>query len=113
MKRASEYFYLEDSTRLFGSQNEVVKFIKGLLLKDFKVYEIAQKQGELVPYHAHAHEEMILMLEGEMRLVIEEEIIDIKEGDLLTIKPWSIHLASFPHEKGARFYLCYPKKNAG
>ena len=89
-----------------------MRFIKGLLLKNYKIYEINQKKGELVPYHSHAHQEIILLLEGSMRLIIEEEIIDLQAGEMITIEPWAIHLASFPQDSGARFYLCYPKKNA-
>ena len=109
MKTNSPYYSIQDSTRIFGSEGEVIRYIKGLLLDDFQIYEISQNQGELVPYHAHAHEEIILMLEGHMRLVIEEDIIDIKAGDLMTIEPWAIHLATFPDAKGAKFYLCFPK----
>ena len=106
---SSPYYKLQDAGKAFTSESEVNKFIKGLLLKDFKIYEIQQRLGELIPYHTHQHKEMILMLDGYMRMIIEEDIVNLKRGDLLTIEAWSIHLACFPLEGGAKFYLCSPR----
>lgn len=105
-----KYYDIQDGHRIFGSEVEMQKFIKSLLLKQHKIYEVRQSMGELVPYHSHGVSELILVLEGKMRLIIEEDIIDLKAGDMITISPHAIHLAAFPFKGGARFYLCTPRQ---
>ena len=105
----SPYYKIEKGSSVFGLQSNLSKFIKELLLKEYKIYEVSQKRGDLVPYHCHNHKEIILLLEGKMRLIIEEDIIDIEAGEVLTIEAWAIHLACFPQDS-AKFFLCFPKK---
>lgn len=106
-----QYYDIQDSRRIFGSEVELMKFLKSLLIKDYKIYEMHNEKGTLVPYHAHAFTETILVLEGTMRLIIEEDIIDVHAGQMVTIKPFAIHLAAFPNEGGTRFYLLFSEKN--
>jgi len=107
----AEYYKIKRQENLKSSKVTLSQYIKGLLLDKYKIYEISQKKGELIPYHAHSYHELIIVLEGKLRVVIEEDIIDLSEGDFLTIEPWAIHLLCFP-EKNAKFYLCFqPKKN--
>jgi mannose-6-phosphate isomerase-like protein (cupin superfamily) len=104
------YYDIQDSRRLFGSEVELMKFLKTLLIKDYKIYEMQNEQGTMVPYHAHAYAETILVLEGMVRMIIEEDIVDLYPGQLVTIQPFAIHLAAFPNEGGARFYLLFAEK---
>ena len=107
---ATQYYDIQDSRRIFGSEVELMKFLKSLLIKDYKIYEMHNEQGTMVPYHAHAFTETILVLEGMMRLIIEEDIIDVYPGQIVTINPFAIHLAAFPQEGGARFYLLFAER---
>lgn len=107
------YYDIQDSRRIFGSEVELMKFLKSLLIKDYKIYEMHNEQGTLVPYHAHAFTETILCLEGTMRLIIEEDIVDVHPGQMVTIQPFAIHLAAFPNEGGARFYLLFSERSKG
>ena len=52
----------------------------------------------------------ILVLEGTLRLIIEEDIVDVYPGQMVTIQPFAIHLAAFPNEGGARFYLLFAER---
>jgi len=104
------YFAIEKSEEIFRSETSLIKFIKELLLQNYKIYELNHKNGELIPYHAHGYKEMIIMTRGKMRLIIEEKIIDIEAGDIIKIEPWAIHLSCFVDPEGASFYLCYPGK---
>lgn len=106
----TKYYKVEDSIQLFQSQMHLTRFFKELLLQDYRVVEAEHRRGELVPYHSHSHEEMMLVIAGRVRMIIEEDIVDLKEGDLITIQPWAIHLMAFPDRHGARFYLSHPKK---
>ena len=107
---AAQYYDIQDSRRIFGSEVELMKFLKSLLIKDYKIYEMQNEKGTIVPYHAHAHTETILVLEGVMRLIIEEDIVDIYPGQMVTIQPFAVHMAAFPQESGARFYLLYSER---
>jgi len=107
---AATYYDIQDSRRIFGSEVELMKFLKSLLIKDYKIYEMHNEQGSLVPYHAHAFAETILVLDGTMRMIIEEDIVDIHPGQIVTIRPFAIHLAAFPNPGGARFYLLYGER---
>ncbi len=104
------YYDIQDSRRIFGSEVELMKFLKTLLIKDYKIYEMQNEQGTLVPYHAHSFAETILVLEGMVRMIIEEDIVDLYPGQMVTIQPYAIHLAAFPNEGGARFYLLFAEK---
>lgn len=104
------YYDIQDSRRIFGSEVELMKFLKTLLIKDYKIYEMQNEQGTMVPYHAHAFAETILVLEGMVRMIIEEDIVDLYPGQMVTIQPFAIHLAAFPNEGGARFYLLFAEK---
>ncbi|MDH4263715.1 MAG: cupin domain-containing protein [Spirochaetia bacterium] len=107
-----KYYEVHNSDSIFTPEVKLFRFLKELLLKDYKIYEMSQKQGDLIPYHTHAYKEIIVMAEGHMRMIIEEDLIDLKEGDIITVKPWAVHLSCFPIKKGALFYLCHPlKKN--
>lgn len=103
----SPYYDIQDSRKLFGSSEGLMTFIKKLLLQKYKVFEMENHNGDLVPYHTHPFPEMILVLDGKMRLIIEEDIVDVSAGELITIKPFAIHLASFPDEQSCRFYLLF------
>ena len=72
---APQYYDIQDSRRIFGSEVELMKFLKSLLIKDYKIYEMQNEKGTIVPYHAHAHTETILLLEGVMRIIIEEDLV--------------------------------------
>jgi len=103
-----EFYEVHNTDAIFSSDLKLFRFLKELLLKNYKIYEMNQNSGDLIPYHTHSHKEIIIITEGKMRMIIEEDIIDLKDGDVITIKPWAIHLSCFPFENGASFYLCHP-----
>ena len=90
------------------AQSKHLIYVKELLLQGYKVFEVNQNCGDLVPYHTHSHKEIIIVASGKMRMIIEENIIDLSEGEIVTIEPWAIHLSCYPFENGATFYLCFP-----
>lgn len=77
----NEFEITEDS-------EELVPFLMG---KGYTVYSIEQKSRQLVPYHTHPSEEMVIVLEGSIRYIVEEEIVDIKKGDMIRISAGSVH----------------------
>lgn len=104
------YYEVQHAESMFASDIKLFRFLKELLLKNYKIFEIYQKTGDLIPYHSHGHKEIIIIMQGQMRMIIEEDIIDLSEGDMITIQPWAVHLSCFPEKEGCTFYLCHPAK---
>jgi len=53
------------------------------------------KKGALVPVHAHAGEQMIYVLQGAIRAVVDGEEITVREGEVLQVP------ANVPHQAEA------------
>ncbi|RME93524.1 MAG: cupin domain-containing protein [Candidatus Hydrogenedentota bacterium] len=95
----------------YNDTHKAYEYVEELIQSEYKVYELVHKRGHIVPYHAHAHQEVIVVLEGKMRMIIEEDLVDLEEGDRIIIEPFAIHLAAFPEAYSqCRFLLCFPKK---
>ena len=101
------YYNIQRATQ---AQIQYLKYVKELLLQGYKVFEVEQEKGDIIPYHSHSHKEIIIVSSGKLRMIVEENIIDLNEGEIITIEPWAIHLSCYPFEGGANFYLCFPPK---
>jgi quercetin dioxygenase-like cupin family protein len=55
--------------------------------------QVYVKQGQLVPAHAHAREQMICVLQGALRFVVGVEELTVKEGEVLRIPAGARHQA--------------------
>ena len=58
------------------------------------------------PLHMHRCYEMVLMLEGEMRIKVDTEEYEMRAGDLLLIKPYRIHSYETDADKSSLLLLC-------
>ncbi len=66
--------------------------VRNILVQNgYTVYSMEQKGNQLVPYHTHPSEEMVIVLTGSVRYIIEEEIVDLIEGDIIKIKAGFLH----------------------
>lgn len=106
-----KYYEVHTADSANSLEIKIFRYLKELLLRDYKIYEMRQKQGDLIPYHTHGYKEILVIAEGNIRMIVEEDIIDLKAGDMISIAPWAVHLSCFPVEKGAFFYLCHPLRN--
>lgn len=104
------YYEIKNVDKLYGKEDRLVEFFSWMAERNFQVKAYEGHKGKLIPYHAHAHEELILMKKGSLRLIIEEDIIDLREGELITIQEWAIHLIAFPFTSENRYYVCHPRK---
>jgi quercetin dioxygenase-like cupin family protein len=57
--------------------------------------QIYLKRGAIVPRHAHASEQMTYVLQGALKLLVGEEEVTLREGEVLHIP------SSVPHQVGA------------
>lgn len=86
-----QYYYKSTTEHEFNCIKDDNKLLDSLIAKGYTVYSISQKSNQLVPYHEHPSEEMVIMLSGKVRYIIEEEIVDIEEGDVIRVSPNSVH----------------------
>jgi unsaturated pyranuronate lyase len=49
------------------------------------------KKGALVPLHAHGTEQMIYVLQGALRAVVDDQEITVHEGDVLRVPAGARH----------------------
>lgn len=66
------------------------KVVTGL---DTVVVQTYLKKGALVPRHAHAAEQMIYVLQGALRALVDGAEITVREGELLRIPLRAAHQA--------------------
>lgn len=87
-----QYYYKSTTEREFDcTKNNDEKLIETLFDKGYTVYTITQKTNQIIPYHKHPTEEMVIVLRGKIRYVVEEEIIDLDEGDIIRVRANSVH----------------------
>ncbi len=55
--------------------------------------QIYLKKGTLVPRHAHPHEQMIYVLQGALRTLVDDEEITVREGEVLQVPAGAHHQA--------------------
>ena len=55
--------------------------------------QIYLKKGTLVPYHSHTSEQMIYVLQGALRTLVDGEEITVREGEVLQVPPGAAHQA--------------------
>ena len=86
-----KFYYKSNTLKEFNCEKNDEKLIDILSRKGYNIYSIKQKTNQLIPYHEHPSEEMVIVLSGKIRYVVEEEIVDLEEGDVIKVKPHSIH----------------------
>ena len=86
-----KFYYKSNTLKEFNCDNNDEKLIHILNNKGYNIYSIKQKTNQLIPYHEHPSEEMVIVLSGKIRYVVEEEVVDLEEGDVIKVKPYSIH----------------------
>ncbi len=86
-----QYYYKSNMQAEFGAFINDVDVTNFLESKGYTVYNILQKTNQLLPYHEHPSEEMLIVVSGKIRYVIEEDIVDLEAGDIIRIAPNSVH----------------------
>lgn len=87
-----KHFYSKTTTLdEFGCSADVSDLLPVLVKKGYTVYGVEQQPNQLVPYHKHPSEEMVIVLEGKVRFIIEEEVVDVSAGEVIRISPESVH----------------------
>lgn len=86
-----QYYQKTNTLSEFNISIENDRLQEVLSEKGYTIYTIVQKTNQLIPYHDHPSEEMVVVLSGSIRYIIEEEIVDLEAGDVIKIAPHSVH----------------------
>jgi quercetin dioxygenase-like cupin family protein len=61
----------------------------------------------LVPYHTHEEEETLIVLDGRMQFNVEEELVLLQKGEMITIREGAIHAAASIDGKPAKILIAF------
>ncbi len=83
------------------------EIISALLELDCRIFEVAQPAGSIVPYHTHEETESVIVLNGIMQFNVEEELVLVNSGEIITIRAKAIHAAAPLDNKPAKLLLAF------
>lgn len=101
------HYSLDSIQNLLHCEAEPEDTLSALAEQDLKVFGVVQPPNVIVPYHAHDEEELLIVLEGRMKFIIEEEPVMVGVGDALTIAPHSIHSAVALDDAPAKLLIAF------
>ena len=101
-------YRLEDVATAYQCEPEQEEIIYALAERDYRVFEVEQPAGAFVPYHTHHEEEAIIVIEGQMQFNVEEELVLVQQGEVITIREEAIHSAAQVGEEKTRLLLAFP-----
>ncbi|MCY3824952.1 MAG: cupin domain-containing protein [Nitrospinae bacterium] len=101
-------YRLEDVAIAYQCEPEQEEIISALAERDYRVFEVEQPAGAFVPYHTHDEEEAVIVIEGQMQFNVEEELVLVQQGEVITIREEAIHSAAQIGEEKAKLLLAFP-----
>jgi len=82
--------------------------ILSALAEDFRrVVEVIEPAGVVVPYHTHRQDEIIIVVEGRVQFNVEEELVLLQKGEMITIRSGAIHASAPVDGRPARLLIAY------
>ena len=101
-------YRVEDVAAAYQCEPEQEEIISALAERDYRVFEVEQPAGAFVPYHAHYEEEAVIVVKGRMQFNVEEELVLVQSGEVITIREEAIHSAAQVGEEKVRLLLAFP-----
>ncbi len=84
---AHAQLFQSDSLQFFGQGNHVEKMHSDSNCSSFMIWV----NHEVKPHRHNYHSEHVYVIEGEGNMLLGEELIQIKEGDIIAIPEGTIH----------------------
>lgn len=100
-------YRVEYVAEAFSCEPEQDEIVSALAERDFRIFEVEQPRGAMVPYHTHDEEERLIVLEGRMQFNVEEELVLIEGGEMITIREGAIHAAAPVDDKPAKMLIAF------
>ncbi|MFQ5692167.1 MAG: cupin domain-containing protein [Nitrospinota bacterium] len=101
------YYTLDTVQDWLECDAEPEEIVQAMSERDFKVFGAVQPPGVLVPYHAHEEDEWLIVLEGCMKLIIEEEPVMLDVGEVITISANAVHAAVAIGDEPAKILIAF------
>lgn len=98
-------YRVENVTLALQCEPEQDAIVSALVERDYRIFEVEQPAGAIVPYHTHDEEETIVVLAGRVQFNVEEELVLIEKGEMITIRAGAIHAAAPVDGDSARILL--------
>jgi quercetin dioxygenase-like cupin family protein len=100
-------YRIEDVATSLRCEPEPEEIVSALAERDYRIFEVEQPPGALVPYHAHEEEETIVVLDGRMQFNVEEELVPVRKGEMIIIRASAVHAAAPIGEKTAKLLIAF------
>lgn len=81
--------YKDDGRALFKDVTRQVLFSRPDLASELRYFEVAANGHSTLERHQHVHG--VLILRGRGRALVGDEVIELKENDLVTVPPMTWH----------------------
>ncbi len=100
-------YRVDDVAKVFQCEPEQEEIISALSERDFRVFEVEQPADALIPYHTHEEEERLIILDGRMQFNVEEDLVLLEKGEMITIREGAIHAAASIDGKPAKILIAF------
>ena len=100
-------YRVDDVAKAFHCEPEQEEIISALSERDFRIFEVEQPADALVPYHTHEEEEKLIIIDGRMQFNVEEELVLLEKGEMITIREGAIHAAAPVDGKPAKLLIAF------
>lgn len=100
-------YRVDDVAVAFHCEPDQEEIISALSERDFRIFEVDQPADALVPYHTHDEEEKLIIIDGRMQFNVEEELVLLEKGEMITIREGAIHAAAPIGGKPAKILIAF------
>ena len=100
-------YRVDDVATALHCEPEQEEIISALSERDFRIFEVDQPADALVPYHTHEEEEKLIIIDGRMQFNVEEDLVLLEKGEMITIREGAIHAAASIDGKPAKILIAF------
>lgn len=100
-------YRIENVATALRCDPEQDEIISALAERHYRIFEVEQPAGALVPYHAHDDEEVVIVLTGAINFIVEEEIVTVEEGEVITIREGAVHAAAPLYDRPSKLLIAF------
>ena len=100
-------YRVDDVSKAFQCEPDQEEIISALSERDFRIFEVEQPADALIPYHTHEEEETLIIIDGRMQFNVEEDLVLLEKGEMITIREGAIHSAASIDGKPAKILIAF------
>ena len=100
-------YRVDDVSKAFQCDLDQEEIISALSERDFRFFEVIQPADTLIPYHTHEEEETLIVIDGRMQFNVEEDLVLLEKGEMITIREGAIHAAASLDGKPAKILIAF------